>query len=104
MIRELVVDDHSIVRVGLQRLLEQSADIEVFGVAERGERAVVLDAELEPDVVLMDPSMPGLSGVESGCGRLRMRPHTGGMPITVLFDDCVILRGTLPLHLPEGLG
>ncbi len=65
MIRVLVVDDHSIIRVGLQRMLEQSVDIEVVGVADRGERAVALDAELRPDVVLMDLSMPGLSGVES---------------------------------------
>ena len=65
MIRVLVVDDHTVVRVGLQRLLEQSADIEVVGVADRGERAVTLDAELQPDVVLMDLSMPGQSGIES---------------------------------------
>ncbi|MGH1489578.1 MAG: response regulator [Acidimicrobiales bacterium] len=65
MIRVLVVDDHTIVRVGLQRLLEQSSDIEIVGVADRGEQAVTLDAELEPDVVLMDLSMPGQSGIES---------------------------------------
>lgn len=65
MIRVLVVDDHTIIRVGLQRLLEHSADIEVVGVADRGDRAVMLDAELQPDVVLMDLSMPGGSGIES---------------------------------------
>ncbi len=65
MIRVLVVDDHAIVRVGLQRLLEQSADIEVVAAADRGEVAVDLDVELRPDVVLMDLSMPGQSGIES---------------------------------------
>ena len=65
MIRVLVVDDHTIVRVGLQRLLDQAGDIEVVGVADRGEDALELDARLRPDVVLMDLSMPGMSGVES---------------------------------------
>lgn len=65
MIRVLVVDDHAIVRVGLRRLLEQSADIEVVGATDRGETAVDLDVELRPDVVLMDLSMPGQSGIES---------------------------------------
>ncbi len=65
MIRVLVVDDHTIVRLGLQRLLEQTPGIEVAAVADRGDVAVELDAELQPDVVLMDVSMPGQSGIES---------------------------------------
>lgn len=65
MIRVLLVDDHTMVRAGLQRLLEQTSDIEVAAVADRGEIAVNLDAELRPDVILMDVSMPGLSGIES---------------------------------------
>ncbi len=65
MIRVLVVDDHSIVRVGLERLLQQSDDIDVVGVSDRGETAVELDGELCPDVVLMDLSMPGISGIEA---------------------------------------
>lgn len=65
MIKVLLVDDHTVVRAGLQRLLEQTGEIEVTGVADRGDVAVALDAELEPDVILMDVSMPGLSGIES---------------------------------------
>ena len=65
MIRVLVVDDHSIVRVGLERLLQRAADIDVVGVTDRGESAVELDRELRPDVVLMDISMPGMSGIEA---------------------------------------
>ena len=65
MIRVLLVDDHTLVRAGLQRLLEQTGEIEVAAVADRGETAVTLDADLEPDVVLMDVSMPGLSGIET---------------------------------------
>lgn len=65
MIRVLLVDDHTLVRAGLQRLLDQTSDIEVVAVAESGEEAVKLAEELTPDVILMDVSMPGQSGIES---------------------------------------
>jgi DNA-binding NarL/FixJ family response regulator len=65
MIRVLLVDDHVLVRAGLARLLEQSGEIEVTAVADRGDAAIALDMEHEPDVILMDVSMPGLSGIES---------------------------------------
>ena len=65
MIRVLLVDDHAMVRAGLQRLLDQTPDIQVVAVAETGEDALGLVAELEPDVVLMDVSMPGMSGIDA---------------------------------------
>ena len=64
MIKVLLVDDHTLVRAGLQRLLEQTGEMKVI-VADRGETAVDLDAAHRPDVVLMDVSMPGMSGVET---------------------------------------
>lgn len=65
MIRVLLVDDHAMVRAGLQRLLDQKADIVVVGEAENGPDAIELAAALNPDVILMDVSMPGLSGIEA---------------------------------------
>jgi DNA-binding NarL/FixJ family response regulator len=65
MIRVLVADDHAIVRGGLQQLLETADDIELVGVAENGAEAVERARELEPDVVLMDLSMPVLDGIEA---------------------------------------
>lgn len=65
MIRVLLVDDHAMVRAGLQRLLDQKPDIEVIAEAETGDAAVELAAELNPDVILMDVSMPGLSGIDA---------------------------------------
>jgi DNA-binding NarL/FixJ family response regulator len=65
MIRVLIVDDHAIVRQGLTQLLESADDIEVVGTAENGSEAVGQAAELGPDVILMDLSMPELDGVEA---------------------------------------
>lgn len=64
MIRVLLVDDHQLVRAGLRALL-QSGEIDVVGAAADGEQAVRMCAELLPDVVLMDLSMPGMDGAEA---------------------------------------
>jgi DNA-binding NarL/FixJ family response regulator len=63
MTRVVLVDDHQILRVGLARLLDAEDDLEVIGSASDGAEAVRLVAELQPDVVLMDLSMPGMDGV-----------------------------------------
>ncbi|MGY1642962.1 response regulator [Geodermatophilus sp. SYSU D00703] len=63
MIRVLVVDDHTVVRRGLTHLLATAADMECVGEAADGEQALVMIAELRPDVVLLDLSMPGADGV-----------------------------------------
>ena len=65
MIRVLVVDDHTIVRDGLAQLLAAAPDLEVIGSAGDGTRAVELAAADRPDIVLMDLSMPGMSGIEA---------------------------------------
>jgi DNA-binding NarL/FixJ family response regulator len=64
-IRVLIVDDHSVVRRGLEQLLATTTDIEVVGTAANGLEAVAHVDELRPDVVLMDLSMPELDGVEA---------------------------------------
>jgi two-component system invasion response regulator UvrY len=63
-IRIMLVDDHAVVRAGFRRLLEQEAGIRVIAEAESGERAYQLYVEHLPDVVVMDLSMPGVSGFE----------------------------------------
>jgi DNA-binding NarL/FixJ family response regulator len=60
----MLVDDHAVVRAGFRRLLEQEAGIRVIAEAESGERAYLLYVEHMPDVVVMDLSMPGVSGFE----------------------------------------
>jgi len=65
VIRVLLAEDHALVRAGVERLLATVDDIEVAGSAANGAEAVALAAELRPDVVLMDISMPELNGVEA---------------------------------------
>jgi DNA-binding NarL/FixJ family response regulator len=64
-IRVLLVDDHTLVRQGFRRILEDDPAIEVVGEAGTGEDAVRLFGELAPDVVVMDAAMPGMNGLEA---------------------------------------
>lgn len=63
--RILIVDDHAIVREGLRTLLEAQPDIEVVGEATNGEEAVDRTKEVQPDIILMDITMPGMNGLEA---------------------------------------
>jgi DNA-binding NarL/FixJ family response regulator len=63
--RILIADDHEIVRRGLRAILETREDFEIVGEAANGREAVQLAAELSPDVVVMDISMPELNGLEA---------------------------------------
>lgn len=65
MIRLLLADDHAVVRQSLKAYLEGEAGFEVVGEAADGEEAVELALKLKPDVVVMDISMPKLSGIEA---------------------------------------
>ncbi|MBR9827391.1 MAG: response regulator transcription factor [Oceanospirillales bacterium] len=64
-IRVLLVDDHPLVIDGIQARLEGEGDIEVVGRGGNGQEAIVLSRELQPDVVLMDISMPVMNGLEA---------------------------------------
>ena len=64
-IKVMLVDDHAVVRMGFKLLLAACEDIEVVGEADSGEAAYLRYAELKPDVVVMDLSMPGMGGIEA---------------------------------------
>ena len=64
-IRILLADDHTIVLQGLSRCLQEQEDLEVTGQARDGLMVVELARELRPDIVIMDVSMPGLTGIEA---------------------------------------
>ena len=65
MIRVLLADDHTIVREGVRLCLETMGDVEVVAEAADGQEAVALTEQLRPEVVVMDLTMPGLSGIEA---------------------------------------
>jgi len=91
MIRVLIVDDHAIVRSGLAALLATTSDLEVIGEAASGTEAVHLTAELRPDVVLMDLSMPGIDGVRATASVLAEHPDTHVLVLTSYSDQRWIL-------------
>ncbi|QPK63884.1 response regulator transcription factor [Methylomonas sp. LL1] len=64
-IKIILVDDHAVVRAGFKMLLATGGTIDVIGEASRGEQAIQLYQELEPDMVVMDLSMPGIGGLET---------------------------------------
>ncbi len=72
----LLVDDHSLVRRGFRRMLEDEEDIEVVGEASDGEEAVKLARSLKPQVVVMDCALPGISGLQATRKILQLAPET----------------------------
>ena len=64
-LRIVIVDDNSFVRRGLGHLLQPEQDVHIVGEASDGESAVNLIREIQPDIVLMDISMPGMGGIEA---------------------------------------
>jgi DNA-binding NarL/FixJ family response regulator len=86
-IRTLVVDDHAIVREGLECLLDSAADITCVGRAAGGAEAVEMVAELLPDVVLMDLAMPGVDGVEATRTITARHPDVRVVVLTSLGEE-----------------
>lgn len=72
----LVADDHMIARTGIRHVLESEADFEVVGEAASGTEALALVLELHPDVVVLDISMPGVTGLEVAARLRRSSPDT----------------------------
>jgi two-component system invasion response regulator UvrY len=64
-VRVMLVDDHAVVRMGFKLLLESSGDLRVIAEAESGEDALRAYAEVSPDVLVLDISMPGIGGLET---------------------------------------
>jgi DNA-binding NarL/FixJ family response regulator len=72
----LLVDDHSLVRRGFRRMLEDEEDIHVVGEASDGEEAVKLAKSLKPQVIVMDCALPGISGLQATRKILQLAPET----------------------------
>jgi DNA-binding NarL/FixJ family response regulator len=93
-VRVVVADDHEVVRTGLVSLLNATPGLRVVGEAQDGEEACRLAAELTPDVLLMDLSMPHLDGLRATA---RVHAHSPGVGVLVLtmHDDRARLQRAL---------
>lgn len=89
-IRLFIADDHALFREGLRALVAATADIECVGEAATGEDALDLIEALQPDVVLMDINMPGISGIEATRHIVHSRSEAGIIMVTMLEDDASI--------------
>lgn len=83
----LIADDHSLIRAGLRALLQPVNELNVVGEAENGYNALSRIAELKPDIVLMDISLPGLSGIEVTRQVHGISPGTRVLMLTVHEDE-----------------
>lgn len=86
-IRILIADDHNLIRTGLRALLHSVDDIVVVGEAQDGNDVLRQVAELKPDIVLMDISLPGLSGIEATRQVREISPSTRVLALTVHEDE-----------------
>ncbi len=91
-IRVLIADDHAILRDGLKALLQSAPDMEVVGEAATGEEALRLVHELRPHVVLMDISMPDMTGLEATEVIKRMYPEIKVIALTVHEHETYLRR------------
>ena len=86
-IRVLIIDDHEIVREGLQTLLSEEPDFEVVGAAGDGLSAVTLAETTKPDVIVMDLVMPGIDGIEATRRIVNHNPEARVLVLTTFADD-----------------
>ncbi len=86
-IRVLLADDHSLVRKGFRRLLDDDPEIEVVGEASSGSTAIELALQLNPRVVVMDLSMPEVDGIQATVRILRNQPEIGILILSMYSEE-----------------
>ena len=86
-IRVLLADDHALVRQGFRRILEDEPDMEVVGEAGGGAEAIALDAQLAPDVVVLDLAMPEINGLHAAIEILRREPTRRILMLSMYSDE-----------------
>jgi DNA-binding NarL/FixJ family response regulator len=86
-LRVLLADDHEIVRAGVKMLVDAQSDMSVVGEASNGDDAIKLAADLSPDVIVMDISMPGLNGLKATKQIKQTNPEIKILTLTRHTDD-----------------
>lgn len=90
MIRVVVADDHQLVRQGICALLERHSDIQVVGQASDGRAAVEMARQLDPDVLVMDISMPLLNGIQATLHVRSTNSHTQVLILSMYADEALV--------------
>lgn len=93
-IRVMLVDDHAVVRMGFRLLLDGTRDITVVAEAESGEEAIRRHAEITPDVVVMDISMPGIGGL-AATERIRASDSRARILVLSAHEDAMFAKRAL---------
>jgi len=84
--RVVLADDHRIIREGIRTLLDQEEDLEVIGEASDGREVIRLNLELEPDVLIMDITMPNLNGIDATMQIVGKNPETKIIALSMHSD------------------
>jgi two-component system response regulator NreC len=92
MIRIVLADDHAVMRRGLRLVLLEQQDFQVVGEASDGREAVRLAETLQPDVMVLDISMPGLNGIEAARQISAKHPNTALVVLSMHSDEGYVLR------------
>jgi DNA-binding NarL/FixJ family response regulator len=92
MIKVLLADDHSIVRAGLARIIEESGDIQVVAEASDGREAIKKAMEAQVDVAVVDISMPGLDGLEVITQLQTLNPRLPVLVLTMHEEEQYVIR------------
>lgn len=93
-IRVMIVDDHALVRSGLEAFLLVQKDLKLVAQAKSGQQAISLCVEAKPDVILMDLLMPGMSGIETICQVKQQFPWIHCIALTSYKDE-ELVQGAL---------
>lgn len=93
-VRVLLVDDHAVVRAGYRLLLQNAPEIEVVAEADSGELACRLNAEYDPDVVVMDLTLPGIGGFEA-IRRIVQREPNAKVLVFSMHEDTLFVEQAL---------
>ena len=111
----LLVDDHSLVRRGFRRMLEDESDMEVVGEAADGEESIKLAKKLHPKVVVMDCALPGMNGLQATRQIIEDSPDTAVLMLSMHSESTwvrqaieagakgYILKNALDLELGEAI-
>jgi two-component system response regulator DevR len=91
LVRILIVDDHDVVRMGLKALIQQYPHLRVVAEASTGEEAVEQAVLCQPDVIIMDIRMPGISGVDACRQIMQKLPTTRIIMLTTYAEDELLL-------------